>query len=259
MDIVSLGKERFHWAGIISNNIDVQFIKLERTKTFYIGSYIIYSLAWAYEYIGLMYRGPVGTRSGQLRACESYPQLHYLNKPHYRRVNDAFTMHITRTLQGGIHKRLSREAKELIKFTYIRVQGCSCPPLMLPQYPTNKLILLEIMRLLMTYNKVQKKKTKTKISFPISLGNSLEVSPSLQAAEKIGEELKSFLLQPYTPRDNFDPYGIVRKTSKRKHKHKLHLEDHFMNALDDLGVRKKMCSMLSTDIIKATKVFNVPN
>lgn len=128
-----------------------------RTKTFYMSSYIIYSLARAHEYVGLIYRGPVGTRAGELRACESYTQLHYPSKTNYKRVNDAFTMHITRTLQCGIHQRLSPQAKELVekfgawfiqflKFTYIRIQGCSYPPYMIPRYPTDKLVLLELVR-----------------------------------------------------------------------------------------------------------------
>lgn len=139
-------------------------------------SYIIYSLARAHEYAGLTYRGPVSTRAGELRACESYTQLHYPIKIHYKRVNDAFTMHITRTLQGGIHQRLSPQAKELIekfgvwfiqfpKFTYIRIQGCSCPSYMLPRYPTDRLILIELVRQLIAYNKVQKNNTRQGFHF----------------------------------------------------------------------------------------------
>lgn len=157
-------------------------------------SYIIYSLAKAHEYAGSIYRGPISTRARELRAYESYTQLHYPGKIHYRGVNDAFTINITRTLQGNIHQRLSPQAKELVekfgvwfiqfpKFTYIRVQGCSCPPYMLPRYPTDRLVLLELVRQLMAYNKVQKNKHKSGISFPISVGRSLEVCPTLQAVE----------------------------------------------------------------------------
>lgn len=81
--------------------------RLGRTKIFYMSSYIIYSLTRAHEYAGLMYRGVVGTRVGEMKGCESYTQLHYLGKTNFRRVNDAFTMHLARTLQGGIHQRLS--------------------------------------------------------------------------------------------------------------------------------------------------------
>lgn len=141
-------------------------------------------------------------------------------------------MHITRTLQGGILQRLSPEAQELVekfsawfvqfpKLTYIRVQGCYFPPLMLPRYPTDKLILLELVRQLTTYNKVQKNKLKTKTSFPVSLGKSLKVCPSLQSTEKIDEEFMSFSLQPYIPRDNFDPHDNIQKTSGKKHRHPL--------------------------------------
>lgn len=107
METVSIGRERINWARIVSNNLDIKLKRLQCTKTFYISSYLIYSLARAHEYAGLMYRGPVGMGAGEIRACESYTQLHYPGKAHYKRVNDAFTMHLTRMLQGGIHQRLS--------------------------------------------------------------------------------------------------------------------------------------------------------
>lgn len=69
--------------------------------------------------------------------------------------------------------------------------------------------------------------------------------------------MKSFLLISYFSRDNFDPDGNIQKLSGRKHKHKLQLEDHFMNSKDDLDIRRRMCLRLSIDIVRATKVFNI--
>lgn len=40
----------------------------------------------------------------------------------------------------------------------------------------------------------------------------------------------------------------------------MQLEDHFMNAPDDLEIRRKMCSRLPIiEIIRTTKVFDVAN
>lgn len=269
MEIIPTGKERIDWGRIISNNLDIQLKRLARTRTFYMSSYLIYSLAKAHEYIGLIYIGPVGMGARELRACDSYTQLHYTGIAHYKRVNNAFMMHITRTLQDGIHQRLSPQAKELIKkfnawfiqfpkFTYIMIQGCSCPPYMLIRYPTDKIVLLELVRQLITYNKAQKNRHKTRVPFPISVGQSFEVRPSLQAVEKVQEELKSLLI-PYFSRDKFDPYGNIKRSNGRRHKHKLQLEDHFMNAQDDLDIRRRMCSRLPIDVARTCKVFDIPN
>lgn len=110
----------------------------------------------------------------------------------------------------------------------------------------------------MAYNKVRKNKHKSRIPFPVSVGHSLEVCPSLQVAEKVDEELKSHLLIPYFSRDRCDHYSIKRSNG-RSHKHKLQLEDHFMNAQDDLDIRRRMCSRLPIHIVRACKVFDIPD
>lgn len=112
--MITHGNGTIIWARIINNSLDVQLRRLIHTNTFYMSSYIIYFLARNYEHVGLVYRSVVGRGTGEIRACESYTQLHHLTKKHYRRVNDAFTMHITRTLQGGIHQRLSSKAQKLV-------------------------------------------------------------------------------------------------------------------------------------------------
>lgn len=102
--------------------------------SFYISSYVIYVLAWCYRYKGLICKGIVGNKDDQFKAYDCYPQLHMQEKSHFKRVNDAFLMCITRTLQGGTHQRLTQEAKDLIsrfgswyiqfpRFTYLRIQG----------------------------------------------------------------------------------------------------------------------------------------
>lgn len=79
-------------------------------KKFTMSSYVVYVLDISYPYKGLNPRGKIG----QNIIYEVYPELHLGHKD-YRRANDAFTMHITQTLQNVEHMRLSDGAKGLIK------------------------------------------------------------------------------------------------------------------------------------------------
>lgn len=102
-------KTNYHWAGIISAMIHEQMCNVLQTKTFTITS-LVYALARFHPYKGLSTRGVFG----QDVIYEFYPLVH-LGNTSYRRVNDAFTMYITRLLQGVEHVRISDNAKELIK------------------------------------------------------------------------------------------------------------------------------------------------
>lgn len=110
--IVRMEQEKidYHWAGVISRVIHEKFSNVLQTKTFTMTSYLVYALARFHPYKGLSTRGVFG----QDVIYEVYPQLH-LGSSSYRKVNDAFTMHITRLLQGAKHVRILDQAKELIK------------------------------------------------------------------------------------------------------------------------------------------------
>lgn len=101
IETVTHGKDTINWERLISNSLDVQLRRLIHTRTFNMSSYVVYSLARNYEYVGLIYKGVVGRRPGEIRACEAYMQLHHSTRQHYGRVNDAFTMHITRILAAS--------------------------------------------------------------------------------------------------------------------------------------------------------------
>lgn len=51
IDEITIGVKMFNWARIISNTIDEQLRNLERTKSFYMTSYIIYLLYRNYRYM----------------------------------------------------------------------------------------------------------------------------------------------------------------------------------------------------------------
>lgn len=142
------GVKMIDWARMISDNLDSQLKNLEADRTFYMSSYLFYSLATTYRYRGLTCRGEVGNKENQFLVYDYYPQLHMEEKFHFKRVNDTFLMHITRTLQGGLHQRLSQESMDFIsrfgywyiqypKFTYIRIQGFPDLPISFqPTLPT---------------------------------------------------------------------------------------------------------------------------
>lgn len=115
IQVIVQGKGTIHWARIISHCLDVQLRRLKATKSFHMSSYIMYALIRSFEYVGLPHRGVIGRGPGEVRVCDSYVHLHHPPGSNYKLVNDTFTMNITRTLQGGIHNRLSQEAQELVK------------------------------------------------------------------------------------------------------------------------------------------------
>lgn len=216
-------------------------------------SYVIYTVARCYEYAGLTHRGIVGRGLREIRVCDSSAQLHHPPKKHFKIVNDAFTMHITRILQGGIHQQLSLDAQEFVKkhgawfiqfpkFTYIRVQRCPSPPYMLPRYPRDRMVLLGVTRQLAICAKALRHKHGNGIPTPISLGNSIEVCPNFQVVEGAKKELSLYSFVPFASRDNFDPHSHVEETVRKKYKHVSQVEDFWMNAQDDMEIKEKMHS-----------------
>lgn len=59
---ISDGTVMINWAKIISDNLDIQLRNWERTKSFYMISYLVYMLARHIVYKGLLCKGEVGNR-----------------------------------------------------------------------------------------------------------------------------------------------------------------------------------------------------
>lgn len=221
----------------MSDNLDSQLRNLEADRTFCMSSYLFYSLARTYRYRGLTCRGEVGNKENQFPVYDCYPQLHMEEKFHFKGVNDTFFMHITRTLQGGLHQRLSQESMDFIsrfkywyiqypKFTYIRIQGFSRSPYKLPTYPTNRVVLLEVVRQLEGYMTVQRDKQKKAGTSSLTIGNGLETCPSSQAAATAKKELAWYPFYQYKARKNFDPFHKMKKVEGMTFEHKADLEDY---------------------------------
>lgn len=128
---------------------------------------------------------------------------------------------------------------------------------MLPKYPTNRRVLLEVARQLAACAKALRHKHGNGIPIPISLGNSLEVCPNFQAAASVEKELSLYLFTSFASRDKFDPYGYVEETVGKKYKHVFQVEDFWMNAQDDMEIKKKMDSRLPLDLIRKCKIYRV--
>lgn len=83
----------------------------------------------------------------------------------------------------------------------------------------NRVVLLEVVRHLLSYVKAYRHKHGTGVSFPITLGDSIEVCPSTHTAEDAEKELAFHSLNPFMPRDYFDPYDNVKEVLGKKYGH----------------------------------------
>lgn len=122
----------------------------------------------------------------------------------------------------------------------------------------DKMVLLELTRQLVAYDKIQKKKTKLTIELPFVIGDYVEMCLSLATAEKSMEELAFYHLTFYITRSYFDPYNKIKMVAGMKFKHKFYLEDLWANARDDLEIRKRMFSRLPLDMFRICEIIQVP-
>lgn len=148
---------------------------------------------------------------------------------------------------------------QFLKFTYLRLPRYDSYVYKLPRYPTNRMILLELSRQLVAYDKIIRKKKKGGLHFPIVLGNSLEECPTLQVAKEAEDELKFYKLTLHTSGQDFDPRGKSRTVQGQEYKHRVHLEDFWANAGDEAEIRKRMFSRLPLKLIRECEVIQVPN
>lgn len=91
----------------------------------------------------------------------------------YQIINEAFIFAIIRFIEGNYVKRMSLEAAARIAkigtyyiqfkiFTYLRIASTMVNPKKFPRYPSDRLILLEIVRQLTSlYERVRKQHKKT--------------------------------------------------------------------------------------------------
>lgn len=160
-----------------------------------------------------------------------------------------------------MQQRISKEAQKLIeeygfwfiqfpKFMYIRLSRFHSYTYRLPRYPTDRMVMLEVSRQLMAYDKIIKKKKKGGLHFPIVMGNSLEECPSLQAAKEVEDELQFYHLTLHTSRQDFDPQRRIKIVQGEEYKHKAYVEDFWANAGDEAEIRRRIFSRLPLKLIR---------
>ncbi|XP_057848237.2 uncharacterized protein LOC131058395 isoform X1 [Cryptomeria japonica] len=128
---------------------------------------------------------------------------------------------------------------------------------MLPRYPTDRIVLLEVTRQLAAYAKAFRHRHGNGVPVPIILGNSVEVCPNALAMDDAEKELALYSFSSFALRESFDPHGYIEETVGRKFKHEFQIEDFMMNLLDDLEVKRKMHSRLPLDFIRKCKIYTV--
>lgn len=179
------GKTKFHWEKVISDNMHQQLMEVKKTSLSFMTSYLVYLLAEKFPYKGLFCVKDLGTKQGQLKLYDCYPQLQYRNfEREYKRVNDAFIGHIIKLLGGDFERRVTHNKLVFMKglgylfikfpkFTYIRLKGFSRRPYRLPHYPNDRIIMLEASWQVQTSHTLLSNKHRPAIPYPLTLRESL--------------------------------------------------------------------------------------
>lgn len=128
------------------------------------------------------------------------------------------------------------------RFTYIRIQGFTSFPYQLPIYPTNRMVLLEVIRQLETYQGFQRAKQKTAIPFPFFVEDMLESCPTAQATESAKLEMQWYPFTFYRSRANYDPHNNIGMVNGERYRHRIDLEDFWANAADEFDIKKRIWS-----------------
>lgn len=117
------------------------------------------------------------------------------------------------------------------------------------------MVLLEVIRQLDTFGKIQRAKHKVGIPFPLFIGRMLESCSSTQIAESADVEMQWYPFSFYRSSSNFDPHHHITKANERKYKHKVDLEDFWANADDEFEVTKRMLSRLLVSMTRTLGTF----
>lgn len=171
------------WGEIISDALCEQLAAIPTTMTFYMSSYLVYLAASLRHFSGLSTKGD----RSLIPVWEYYDQLPLRpSRLHFRRVQDAFFGYfICQFVKTLKNRRISNEAWERVNeygclflqfltFTYMRVGCYNGQPYILPRYSTDKIILMELGRQIMTIHAHQS--VKHKVGTGISTTNPLKIS-----------------------------------------------------------------------------------
>lgn len=120
-------------------------------------------------------------------------------------------------------------------FTYIKITGFLGVPSKLPWSPTDKWVMLELVRQLLDYHKIQNKRHKAGFLFPISIGRY--TCANIYKAKNVDGEMSKVTLQTFHPITNFDYWGKFSET-RLVSSHIPHLEDIWFHCQDEIIIRQ---------------------
>lgn len=225
MKIIRKGAARIDWGEHISDALCAHLKEVKVTLKFYMISYLVYEAASMRQYPGLSTKGD----RRLVPVWEYYDQLTIKNQGSlYRRVNDAFFAVWKCMFDKGLQKRRISDAAynrvshfgcvflQFPTFTYIRIGCFSGEPFILPRFPSDKIVLMELCRQLISVHEKQSQAHKTGLKFLESIGRySVLTNPK---AKNMEEEMQWNTMRRFKARTNFDFCGIKNKL-KRTYTH----------------------------------------
>lgn len=204
--IIKQNKKKIFQGKQIADALCEQLTKVTTTLKFYMTSYLVYVATSMRHFPGL---STTSDRS-QVPIYKYFSQL-TLSKSvhHFRRVNDAFFTHYMCLFDKEIqNKRVSDEAWKVVSkhgciffqfptFTYIKIGCFDREPFMLPRYPSNKIILIEMACQISSIHEHQSRAHKTGLKFSIAIGRySIN---SIYKARAMEEEMRRVTMRFFKP------------------------------------------------------------
>lgn len=121
------------------------------------------------------------------------------------------------------------------------------------------MILLEVLRQLEIYQSFKRIRQKEAITFPFFIGNMEESYPTAQAAESARLEMQWYPFTFYRSRVNYDPHSNIGSVNGERFRHKVDIEDFWVNAANKFDIKKRLFSKLPVSLIKTTEPFLAPD
>lgn len=229
-------------------------------------SYLVYAIASMRQYPGF------STKDDRrlVPVWDNYYQLIIDNqRSHFRRVNDVAFVVWKCMFDKGLKKKKLLEAAynykvsffgcvflQFSNFTYICIGCFTGEPFMLPRYPSDKIILMELCRQLIHVHERQSQAYKTSLKFLESIGRySVLTNPK---AKNMEDEMQWVTMRRFKAHDNFDFRGMKNKI-KRSYTHVYRLEDAWVDCEAEEDVRRMGFSCLTLEQIEKLNLARIPD
>jgi hypothetical protein len=204
-------KSHIDWGAQISDEIHEKLIRVPTTLTFYMNSYLAYASAAIRQYQGLTIDGD----RKLVPVYKLFPQITLKGIiKNFRRVSDALFAPIFCMFDPSLSKKIIfYEAWEVVNkygcvflqfptFTYLKVGCFKGYPYILPRYPSDKWVLMELCRQVIMVHTERRDIHKTWVKFPITIGSYyVKTMPKTKCVET---KMQNVNLRTYHRRVDFD-------------------------------------------------------